>query len=432
MDNMTGQGREGATRSPSQVRGNVRSAARTREPLIRTADQRNEPPGPNISSAFHPKPQLSGSARRARRESRQVIDMLPQQSSCSIVVERAQPVRWRLCWLLVVLACFGVLALCPQAFADSAAISVTNTAGQSDPAAGVPRVFTVSGVALVPEKVFVKHRATGGAQCGPSAESDSGGDVDSIEGYGIAYGSDVNGAFSIKGVVNWGSPGTEMFCIWLAKDEGAIATPIAQNVTFRSPTGTITGSVNPVTPAPGQQTTVTISGSSEAPAKVYAKIRPAGGAGCAPTYEAESAEQLVDDRAVNGSFSVQATTTQSKAGQYLICMWLGSSPSDTSPIAGPQPVTFTVASPPPPPPPPAPCIVPAFSSRMHLSTVERRIRAGHCSVGKIYYTASRRVRRGAVIRLGDKPGSELSPRAAVAIVVSTGYPKRHGRRRSRH
>ena len=46
--------------------------------------------------------------------------------------------------------------------ADSATLTVTNTAGQSDPAAGLPRVFTVSGVAAVPEELFVLSRPTGG------------------------------------------------------------------------------------------------------------------------------------------------------------------------------------------------------------------------------------------------------------------------------
>ncbi len=320
-------------------------------------------------------------------------------------------------------------ALCPQAFADSASITVTNTAGQSDPAAEMPRVFTVSGDASAPERIFIKYRNPGGAPCASTAATDTG---QWFEGYYEEYGdaTEVNGAFSFSRAGTWNEKGTFVFCIWIApNDHTIVPTPITQTITFRSPTGTITATTNPLLPRPEQATTITVAGSSEAPEKVFAKIRPAGGAACAQTYEADSGNELIEGQYVNGSFSEQATTTQSKAGTYLICLWLAGSATDTSPIAGPQPETFTVVSPPPPPPPPSPCIIPAFSTRMHLSTVERRIRAGHCRVGRIYYIASRLVRSGSVIRLSYRPGAVLSPQTAVAIVLSTGHPKRRARRR---
>jgi hypothetical protein len=235
-----------------------------------------------------------------------------------------------------------------QARADSATISVTNTAGQSDPVAGVPRVFTVSGVAAVPEDVFVKYRSTGGAPCAPDASEDSGTAFYSGLGYpGLAYGDEVNGSFQLAHVFTWGSPGTDMFCIWLAKDANTIASPITETITFRAPTGTITASVNPVTPMPGQQFTITITGASESPDEVFATVRAAGGAGCAPTFQADSGQGLVNGQNVNGSFSVQANTTETSAGAYLLCLWLADSSSAIPAIAGPQPETFTVVSPPP-------------------------------------------------------------------------------------
>jgi hypothetical protein len=259
--------------------------------------------------------------------------------------------------LASLLAILAVLVCAGTALADSASISVTNTGGQSDPAAGVPRVFTISGIASIPEKVFVKYRSPGGAACAPSAESDSGSSLSQGQHEGafdFAYDSSVNGEFNLQQVYNWAPSGTFVFCIWLASGESTITTPITQTITFRSPTGTITATLNPTTPTPGQQATVTVTGSSESPAKVFAKIKTAGGGGCALTYEADSGENLIDNASVNGSFSTQATTVQSKAGQYLLCLWLAESTSDTSPIAGPQPVTFTVGSPPPPSPPPPP------------------------------------------------------------------------------
>ncbi len=352
----------------------------------------------------------------------------PPRSTSSDAVARVQLVRRSPCSLLVMLTFVGLLALCPQAFADSATITVTNTAGESDPAAELPRVFTLSGTVSVPEYAYVKYRGPGGAPCAPNAHEDSGSIL------WVFPGEKIEGSFSVKTVMTWKQLGTFMFCIWLSPEnneygEREIVTPITQVITFRSPRGTISATVNPLIPAPGQQATVTVTGSSEAPEKVFAKIRTAGGAPCAPTYEADTGSDLIEGQNVNGSFSEQATTTQSKAGTYLICLWLASSGSDTSPIAGPQPETFTVASPPPPPPPPPPCIVPSFSSRMHLSTVEQRIRTAHCAVGRVIYVRSRHVRKGMVVHLGSAPGTHLASDARITIVVSSGNPRRHRHRR---
>ena len=238
-----------------------------------------------------------------------------------------------------------LLAGATQARADSATITVTNTAGQSDPVAGVPRVFTLSGVAAVPERIFVKHRAPGGAPCAPSAETDSG---STLPSYFPEWGwdSEVNGSFSFQHVFTWDSVGSEVFCIWLAENEKTIVnTPITQTITFRAPTGTITATVSPTTPSPAQQFTVTITGASEASEEVFATLRPAGGAACAPTFQADSGQGLVNGQNVNGSFSIQSTASESNAGTYLVCLWLADSASSTPAIAGPQPETFTVASP---------------------------------------------------------------------------------------
>ena len=273
-------------------------------------------------------------------------------------------------WVLASVTVLAVLLVgIGRASADSASISVTNTARESDPAADLPRVFTVSGATEAPDGIFIKYRAPGGVPCASTAATDTG---KWFENYYPRFSDEegpevsANGAFSYSHAGSWSSPGTFVFCIWIAAGSNTITTPITQTITFRSPTGTITATVNPIAPEPGQKATITVTGSSEAPEKVYAKIRPAGGATCAQTYETDSGSNLIEGQNVNGSFSEQATTTQLTAGTYLICLWLASSANDTSPIAGPQPETFTVVSPPPPPPPPPPCVVPSFSSRMHL------------------------------------------------------------------
>lgn len=336
--------------------------------------------------------------------------------------------RWAL-GVALVIALFALLGA-GQALADSASISVTTTGGQSDPVAKVPRIFSISGVASIPEHVYVKSRAPGGAPCAPTAISDSG---STFEGGYFSWGWDenVNGTFNLQRVLTWSSPGTEVFCIWLAASQEAITTPITQTITFRAPTGTITATVNPITPQPGQQATVTISGASESPERVYAAIRPAGGAPCAPTFEADTGHNLVNGESVNGSFSTQATTIQQTAGTYLICLWLASSATDTHPVAGPQPETFTVAAPPPPPPPPPPCVVPSFGSNAHLATIEHRIQAGHCSVGRVRYLYSLRVRKNAVLRLAPGPRARLPFGARIEVFVSSGPRSRRHRHRRR-
>jgi hypothetical protein len=322
-----------------------------------------------------------------------------------------------------------VLASSGAALADSASISVTNTAGQSDPAAGLPRIFTVSGNVAVPTKLFVKYRGPGGAPCAPNAESDTGSYLDGQYLWNSTfYRAAVEGTFAIHEVITWSSPGPVVFCIWLAGEEKEIANPITQTITFRSPGGTITATVNPTTPTPGQRATVIVTGSSEAPAKVYAKIRSAGGASCAPAFEADSGEDLIDGESVNGSFSVQSQTAALKAGQYLLCLWLATGPAETPAIAGPQPETFSVGTPPPPPPPPpAPsCIVPHVGAAVSLRTIERRLTAAHCGLGRIRYAFSAHRRRGAVISLSSKAGTLLSSRYPVGVLVSLG---RHRYRR---
>jgi hypothetical protein len=257
--------------------------------------------------------------------------------------------------VLVSLLALVALFICAgSAFADSASLSVTNTAGESDPAAEVPRVFAVHVDTQAPEHVYIKYRNPGGEPCASTADTDPGRWFENYAAWEWASNLEVDGEKTFSHAGTWSTAGTSVFCIWLAQNTESIVTPITQTITFRSPTGTITATVNPATPRPGEKATVTVTGVSEASEHVYARVHMAGSTGCAPTYQAESGESLIEGSSVNGSFSVHATTMQSKAGQYVICLWLASSDSDTTPIAGPQPETFTVVSPPPPPPPPPP------------------------------------------------------------------------------
>ncbi len=310
------------------------------------------------------------------------------------------------------------LSAASPALADSASITFTDAAGASDPAVGVGRTFTVTGNSAVSKSLYVLARPAGGAPCAPSASSDAG-----TTNFGSYYGSfsgddffgaTVNGDFTRRKTGTWSSPGAFMFCIWLASSSSSPATPFTQVVTFRQPTGSISATVTPISPLAGQTATVTITGSSEAPKSVFATIRPAGGAPCATSYSADSGRGLIDGKSVNGAFSVTATTTQSTAGTFLICLWLADSSSDAAPVAGPQPATFTVAD------PPRPCVVPALPRFTALASYLGALSAANCVAGTQRYTASTTFPRGTVIKTTPVAGTTLAPLGPVTLLISSG------------
>jgi len=303
----------------------------------------------------------------------------------------------------LLVAIVALLAIASSAFADSATLTVKDAAGNSDPAAGVGRTFTVTGNSAVPARLFVKVRPAGGAPCAPSAYSDSGTVFDDF------YNDNVNGNFSFNAVETWSGTGTYTFCFWIASGENTPATPISQVVTFRGLTGTISVAASPLTVSTGQDATVTLTGSSEGPAEVYAKIRPAGGAPCAPTYDGDSGDSVVSGVDVNGSFTVSETVRRSASGSYVICAWLSSSTLS----AGPQSATLTVAG---------PCVVPALSLGVALPNVSSALAAAGCSVGKKSYAASTRAPRGTLIRLSRAAGTKLPAGTAIGVVLSSGRP----------
>lgn len=314
---------------------------------------------------------------------------------------------------VLALAAFACLVAAPAASADTASISFLDAAGHNDPVAGVGRAFVIRGNTPAPKELFVKYRAAGGAQCAPSYSADSGSDgFYDFSGDTFNY-SDVNGDFTLRKTGVWGDPGTFTFCIWLAGSDDVPSTPIRQDITFRSPTGTISGTVSPVSPSVGQTATVTISGASESPKEVFAKIRRAGGAPCAVSWDADSGNSLVDWEDVDGSFSIQATTSEDSPGQYMLCMWLADSESDTAPVAGPQVAYFTV---------PAPCVVPRLHAGSTLADATGALAAAHCTLGEVRYAASTKRRRGTVVHLTPRGGHRLAPGSAVAVVLSTGKP----------
>jgi hypothetical protein len=239
--------------------------------------------------------------------------------------------------LASLVAIVALLAAAGPALAVSASISVTDANGRQDPAAYMARVFTISGAAFAGQYLYVKHHQAGGAPCAPTAYSDTG---RLSTGF---YGVQVSGAFQTQHAWTWDAPGSWTFCMWIASSETAIASPIAQTIAFRTPGGAIASSVSPTSPRVGERTQVTVAGSSEAPRRIWVKLRPAAGEPCAPTYDMDGGQSVIDGWDADGPFAAKRDVTQWAPGTYLICDWLAGSSFDPWPIAGPQATTFTVS-----------------------------------------------------------------------------------------
>ncbi len=319
---------------------------------------------------------------------------------------------------LAALTMVAVAGLAAQAFADAATLTIANSQGQSDPAASLPRVFTVSGTTTQTDvHAYVKYRATGGAPCAPSADTDPGTALDGATGPFYNGSPTDNGAFSESDVITWPAPQTLMFCIWVAKTATTATTPFAQNVTFRAPNGTDGATFTPAAPMTRQPITVAIAGTSEAPKTVFATLH-AAGAACAPTFATDTGQNLVSGpgQPVNGTYTIDESVTETAPGPYEVCLWLAASATDTAPVVGPQAVTFTVVNP--------PCIVPPLTSNTSLAAIDGAITDGNCTVGKRTFVASPKVPAGHVISLTPAPGTQQAFQAPIAIAVSTGPPCR--------
>ena len=112
-------------------------------------------------------------------------------------------------------------------------------------------------------------------------------------------------------------------------------------ITFRSPTGTIAATVSTTTPQVGQPVAITVLGASEAPARVFARMRTAAGP-CASNFDADPGAALLLGDRVDGQFQLQASIRRTTPGAYQVCLWLAMASSDPWPIATAQARLFSV------------------------------------------------------------------------------------------
>jgi hypothetical protein len=316
-----------------------------------------------------------------------------------------------------VLAILLLLAAAAPAAADTVSLSFNDTSGASDPVYNIGRTLVIRGNAPVQKRLYVKVRAPGGAPCAASPSSDSGAGLDTDDGdtidlnsYSDGFQGQYNGDFAKTVAGRWSvGSGTYMFCSWLAPDSSTPSTPITQMITFRMMAGSISGTVPSFVAGGGA--TASVTGSSEGPLNVYAKVRKAGGAPCAAAYSADSGTSVLENASVNGAFAFSPRITASSPGDYVLCLWLAGSVDGTQPVAGPQPVLFNVQR---------PCVVPTVGSRMRLKGAQKRLVAAGCVAGTVTFKRSSSVRRGRVIRFKPRTGKRLAPGSKIAIVVSRG------------
>jgi hypothetical protein len=229
------------------------------------------------------------------------------------------------------------------AMANSVSISVTDAAGAMDPMAFSPRVFTISGSSSSSLRLYIKSRPADGTSCGTVPINEPGRWLSGFAGDPL-----VNGSFGFQRVITWDASGPYLFCYWLAPSDSSIVFPMTQTIVFRPPSGTIgVAAISPAIPRPDQYFKLTLSGTTEAPGRVYAKIRRAGGAPCAARYEQDPGANLRNGEDVGSPFSTYPETVEHKAGRYLVCMWLMGAPNNPAIIAGPVSREIAIVQPAP-------------------------------------------------------------------------------------
>lgn len=117
----------------------------------------------------------------------------------------------------------------------------------------------------------------------------------------------------------------------LAASFGGAATASADSVSV-----SFTDAAGVPDPAVGIGRTMTIKGNVSTPTRLYTKVRPAGGAPCAPSATSDSASEVYYGSfnggdaygpTVQGNFTITKTGVWNTPGDFQYCFWLASNPS---------------------------------------------------------------------------------------------------------
>jgi hypothetical protein len=150
------------------------------------------------------------------------------------------------------------------------------------------------------------------------------------------------------------------------------------------------------------------------------------------------------DQPIDGATGATYTATSADAGGQLWCSVVASNDVAWNVAVSNLVAVGSPPSPPPPPPPPTPapvptptppagptpqttaaaaCRVPRLAGHT-LTYVRAALTHAHCKLGRVTRHGSTRVRAGRVVSTTPRAGSRLRPLAHVAVVLSSGRPKR--------
>jgi hypothetical protein len=273
---------------------------------------------------------------------------------------------------------------------------------------------TVSG-ANSEDQLWVRVKPSGGEGCAANPTADKGEQilVTDTTPESNPYSTSTNHTFQ--------AAGSYLLCGWLVKAGSPETSLVSTSTTIpvRRPHLSLSISVPPRV-LPGQTFQIATTAQAETSRQLWEYLAPYTGDPCpanaAAAARASGATTVLGAWNVTGGpFTESINETLTSTGTYLICAYFEYPERESAPEAATSAQTI-IASPPPP------CVVPKFRSGASLASVEQKIRAAHCTVGKISSAASTTVPRGGVVSLSPAPGKTLTAGTAVRIVTSAGRP----------
>jgi hypothetical protein len=376
--------------------------------------------------------------------------------------------------VVTALAC--VLAVCGVCTASASASTIAITTG-ADPVEGVTtQVGAAGSLTSASESVYVTVKPSGGAGCGANRNADTGDALIST--------SPPAGPFTRSTNYTFATAGSYLLCGWDQTDSTTVTAQTSATVVVRIPKLSIAvAAPAAVNPGQTFQVSTTTQAEATRSLYLLALVDTGRGcpANASAAYASGGISVVSDSDVTGGPTTDTRNVTLQNAGQYLLCGFLQYQSSGDPPEAVSTTALTVVAPPPPCVVPPivkdeplaatkarlvaasctagavryvasaryargsvfklspvagtslptgsavvlyvstgAPCIVPRIPANRSLASVKRRLKAADCTVGRVAHRRSSAHGRGKVIGLSPAPGHKLSPRATVAIVVSSG------------
>lgn len=322
--------------------------------------------------------------------------------------------RMRLLLAACSIAAVTLLAL-GSMVATAAASTIELTRGTAEP---VESITTQLGAVVgdAGEDYLTIHlKPVGGEACGANVPADHG-DVVVSE-----FVSTSSNPMAISHNWVFQMAGTYRICAWLTTDPDGddVVTHAESTITVRIPHLLLSISVPPSV-LPSQTFQVVTTAQAETERRAWEYVMPNTGDGCpANASAAERASgvgTVLSEWAVTGGlFTETKNYSLESPGSYLFCAYFEYPERESVPELTAN-ATMTVVEPPPP------CVVPTLASGASFASVEQKIHAADCTVGKVSSVASTKVARGGVLSLNPASGTKLSAGAAVNIVESAGRP----------